>query len=563
MMKNSVFLFIFLFTFNLFAQEQALIILHTNDHHGHYNSFDHGVGGLSAQKTFVDQIRKQAEEKKQYVLLLSGGDINTGTFESDLQKAEPDFKGMSMIGYDAMAVGNHEWDNPLQVIQAQQQWSNFPFLSANTRFRSSQKHVFQPHTVICLPKHQPSCDLKVGIFGLTTPETSHLVSPEVLKDISFTDPIKEAKKSIRELKKQKVDLIVAVTHMGHDGPERDHKGKIQYRDVMIARAVSGIDVIVGGHTQVALPKPLEEKETLILQAQEWGKHVGKLQMSFKKNHGRYQRQKSYQYELVSINPVSKIKENGKEEYKLPPSVVAISEDPSLLAFFVPFNQKADQLGNAIVGQLSKQLDGTRNLVRSQPMPIGLWIAQIFQKEAKSDFAMMNSGGIRSSLKEGQVTKRDLHAIHPFGNTLIYVPLSPEKVLNYVTYGFKSMLAAREELLHKVPDLQGAYPHWSGLQIKVKNDQIQEIVSSDANNPWRIEVQNEKVVSSTKKQYLFSTINFIGKGGDGYPVLNQEKEYIDTGLTVDHLMIKYFTDQKKDQIPELEKKLETSPSFIQL
>ena len=86
------------------AQDQTLIILHTNDHHGRYDSFDHGIGGLSAQKTFVDQVRKEAKEKHQQVLLLSGGDINTGTFESDLQNAEPDFKGMSIIGYDAMAV---------------------------------------------------------------------------------------------------------------------------------------------------------------------------------------------------------------------------------------------------------------------------------------------------------------------------------------------------------------------------------------------------------------------------------------------------------------------------
>lgn len=543
------------------AQDQKLIILHTNDHHGHYNSFDHGVGGLSAQKTFVDEIRKQAEANKQHVLLFSGGDINTGTFESDLQKAEPDFKGMNMIGYDAMAVGNHEWDNPLKWIQTQQQWSSFPFLSANTRYKKNNQHVFQPHTIICLPKHQPTCDLKIGVLGLTTPETRQLVSPEVVKDISFTDPISEAKKAVRNLKKQHVDMIVAVTHMGHDGPERDHNGTIQYRDVMIAKAVPEIDVIVGGHTQVPLPKPLEAGNTKILQAHEWGKYVGKLDVEFKKQRRGYALQKQFQYELVPINPIKKTKKDGKDIYALPAGTLPIQEDSAMLAFFAPFNEKSNQLGNQIVGYLSQTLDGSRDAVRSKPMPIGLWLAQIFQKESKSDFSMMNSGGIRGSLQAGQIAKRDLHAVHPFGNSLIFVPMTPEKVLSYVTQGYQFMLAAKQELKNKTPDLKGSYPHWSGLQIKINNDTIREITSTDKNNPWTIVVQDGKVISSTKKQYLFSTINFIAKGGDGYPILEKENGYIDTGLTIDHLLIKYFANQQQDQIPELEKTLMSLPSVI--
>lgn len=101
-----------------------ITILHTNDHHGHFWRSEYGEYGLSAQKTLVDGIRKEVAARGGSVLLLSGGDINTGVPESDLQDAEPDFRGMNLIGYDAMAVGNHEFDNPLTVLRQQKSGLN-------------------------------------------------------------------------------------------------------------------------------------------------------------------------------------------------------------------------------------------------------------------------------------------------------------------------------------------------------------------------------------------------------------------------------------------------------
>ena len=89
-----------------------ITVLHTNDHHGHFWRNEYGEYGLAAQKTLVDGIRKEVAAEGGSVLLLSGGDINTGVPESDLQDAEPDFRGMNLVGYDAMAIGNHEFDNP-------------------------------------------------------------------------------------------------------------------------------------------------------------------------------------------------------------------------------------------------------------------------------------------------------------------------------------------------------------------------------------------------------------------------------------------------------------------
>lgn len=119
-----------------------LVIFHTNDHHGHYLKDSKGQAGMAARKTLLDIERKKASMNQQASLLLSGGDINTGTMESDLFDAEPDFKGMNLLRYDAMAVGNHEFDNSYKTIMRQQKLAGFPFLSANIFWKNSGKRVF-------------------------------------------------------------------------------------------------------------------------------------------------------------------------------------------------------------------------------------------------------------------------------------------------------------------------------------------------------------------------------------------------------------------------------------
>ena len=170
-----------------------ITILHTNDHHGHFWRNDYGEYGLAAQKTLVDGIRKEVAAEGGSVLLLSGGDINTGVPESDLQDAEPDFRGMNLIGYDAKAVGNHEFDNPLSVLRQQEKWSKFPFLSANIYQKSTGERLFKPWALF------KRGGLKIAVIGLTTDDTAKIGNPEYFTDIEFRNPAAEAKLVIQEL----------------------------------------------------------------------------------------------------------------------------------------------------------------------------------------------------------------------------------------------------------------------------------------------------------------------------------------------------------------------------
>ena len=232
-----------------------ITILHTNDHHGHFWRSEYGEYGLSAQKTLVDGIRKEVAAQGGSVLLLSGGDINTGVPESDLQDAEPDFRGMNLIGYDAMAVGNHEFDNPLTVLRQQEKWAKFPFLSANIYQKSTGERLFKPWALF---KRQ---DLKIAVIGLTTDDTAKIGNPEFFTDIEFRKPADEAKLVIQELQQnEKPDVIIATTHMGHY--DNGEHGSNAPGDVEMARSLpaGSLAMIVGGHSQDPVCMASENKK---------------------------------------------------------------------------------------------------------------------------------------------------------------------------------------------------------------------------------------------------------------------------------------------------------------
>ncbi|RYA59255.1 bifunctional UDP-sugar hydrolase/5'-nucleotidase, partial [Enterobacter cloacae complex sp. 2DZ2F16B1] len=174
----------------------------------------------------------------------SGGDINTGVPESDLQDAEPDFRGMNLIGYDAMAVGNHEFDNPLSVLRQQEKWAKFPFLSANIYQKSTGERLFKPWALF------KRGGLNIAVIGLTTDDTAKIGNPEFFTDIEFRKPAEEAKLVIQELQQnEKPDVILATTHMGHY--DNGAHGSNAPGDVEMARSLpaGALAMIVGGHSQ--------------------------------------------------------------------------------------------------------------------------------------------------------------------------------------------------------------------------------------------------------------------------------------------------------------------------
>lgn len=499
-----------------------ITILHTNDHHGHFWRSEYGEYGLAAQKTLVDSIRKEVAQEGGSVLLLSGGDINTGVPESDLQDAEPDFRGMNLIGYDAMAVGNHEFDNPLTVLRQQEKWAKFPFLSANIYQKSTGERLFKPWAIFTRQ------DIKIAVIGLTTDDTAKIGNPEYFTDIEFRKPAEEAKVVIQELNmNEKPDVIIAATHMGHYD-NGDH-GSNAPGDVEMARSLpaGSLAMIVGGHSQDPVCMASENKKQVnyvpgtpcapdkqngiwIVQAHEWGKYVGRADFEFRNGE-----MKMVNYQLIPVNLKKKVTwDNGKSERVL--YTPEIAENPQMLSLLTPFQSKGKAQLEVKIGSVNGFLEGDRSKVRFVQTNMGRVILAAQIARTGADFGVMSGGGIRDSIEAGDITYKSVLKVQPFGNIVVYADMSGKEVVDYLT-----------AVAQMKPD-SGAYPQFANVSFVAKEGKLTDL-----------KIKGEPV--DPAKTYRMATLSFNATGGDGYPRIDNKPGYVNTGF-IDAEVLKEFIQQ---------------------
>lgn len=489
------------------TEQLELTVLFTNDHHGRYWKDKKGRYGMAARKTLIDRERaltKSSEGVPVKTLLLSGGDINTGTPESDIFNAEPDFKGMNMLGYDAMAVGNHEFDNPLDILLKQKSLANFPFLSSNIFYKKNNELVFKPYIVKEINGY------KVVIVGFTTEDTMKITLDANVKDVMFKSPIEIGKKLIPEIK-EKINphIIIAVTHMGHY--DNGNYGDKAPGDITLAREVKGINLIVGGHTQQPLKEVVKVGDTYIVQAGEWGKYLGKIGFSL------------YPNRVVNLRSMELIPVNYKTEVKT-------AEDQEVLKLLSPYYQQAQEKMLEVIGQSDCFLDGDRKVVRNGSAPIGVLIARAQKVKAKSDMAIVNGGGIRDDLPKGDIQLEDIYKVHPFGNTLVTVKVGQEDIVKIL----KGSLARFGS-----PD-NGAFPHFAGVSFNFNGERISNI-----------KINGEPLAEG--KTYKVTMNNFIAQGKEGYIDIRQYGSYVDTGFS-DALALEEYVRTNGVKCSELKPKV---------
>ena len=499
-----------------------ITILHTNDNHGRFWENKYGEYGMAARKTLLDQIRTEVKAEGGTTLLLSGGDINTGVPESDLQDAEPDFKGMNMLGYDAMALGNHEFDNPLDVLRKQEGWADFPFLSANIYNKKTGKRLFQPYQIF------EQQGIKIAVIGLTTEDTAKIGNPEYIGGVEFRDPKAEAKKIIAELREtENPDVIIAATHMGHY--ENGNRGVNAPGDVALARYLQegDLDMIVGGHSQEPVCmegpnmynknfkpgdacKPDNQNGTWIVQAHEWGKYVGRADFEFQNGELRM-----VSYDLVPVNLKKKVKlADGSKKRVFIQDEIAQNEE--VLDFLTPYQEKGQEQLNVKIAESNGKLEGDRNVVRFKQTNLGRLIAASHMQRAKADFAVMNSGGVRDSITAGDITYKDVLTVQPFGNIVTYTDMSGAEVLDYL-----NVVATK-------PVDSGAYAQFYGISMTVADGKVSNVV-----------LNGKKL--DPKATYRFTVPSFNAAGGDGYPKLADHPGYVNTGF-VDAEVLKEFLEK---------------------
>ncbi|PTA77091.1 bifunctional UDP-sugar hydrolase/5'-nucleotidase UshA [Serratia sp. Nf2] len=500
----------------------AITILHTNDHHGHFWQNDHGEYGLGAQKTLVDGIRQDVAAQGGSLLLLSGGDINTGVPESDLQDAEPDFRGMNLVGYDAMAIGNHEFDNPLSVLRQQEKWATFPLLSANIYQKSTGQRLFKPYALF------DKQGIKIAVIGLTTDDTAKIGNPEYFTDMEFRVPAQEAKQVVEQLRKdEKPDVIIAATHMGHY--DNGEHGSNAPGDVEMARSLPTgyLDMIVGGHSQdpVCMAgdnrkqvdyvpgtpcSPDRQNGTWIVQAHEWGKYVGRADFEFRNGE-----LKLVHYQLIPVNLKKKVeKADGTSERVY--YTQQIAEDSTMMKLLTPFQEKGKAQLGVKIGSVNGKLEGDRSKVRFVQTNLARVMLAAQRERADADFAVMSGGGVRDSIESGDITYKNVLKVQPFGNTLVHVDMKGSEVEQYLAV-----------VANMKPD-SGAYAQFANVSLVADGKGVSEV-----------KINGQPLQAD--KTYRMATLNFNALGGDGYPKLDGLPSYVNTGF-IDAEVLKQYIEK---------------------
>lgn len=483
------------------AETFKLRILHTNDHHAHIEPVmtsstppEPQHGGLSRRKTLIDKARSENSD----LLLLDAGDVFQGTLYFNQYGGLADLEFYNALKYDAMTIGNHEFDNGPGQLTTFIQNASFPVLGANLVINPSNPlaSLVKPNVII------ERAGKKIGIFGLTTEETAVLASPG--PDVSFRDPIEVAREQVAALKAQGVDAIIALTHIGIEPDRR------------LAREVSGISMIIGGHSHTPMGPMISPEDpnrpypevinnpdgqgTVVVTDWEWGRWLGDLTVGFDAN-----------------GVVTSISANPTEV------AGSIEPDAGFEARIAELAKPLEELRATVIGEAAVELNGDRADVRTKETNLANLIADAMLAKganAGAQLSLMNGGGIRASIDAGPITMGEVLEVQPFGN-----------ILTLVTVTGAQLKEALENGVSQAETAQGRFPHLGGGRYGW-NPQAEP-----GNRIVWIEVGGNPV--DPNASYRLITLNYLVDGGDGYSVFQQGTDVLNTGFLDSDVTAEYI------------------------
>ncbi|MDA0230544.1 MAG: bifunctional metallophosphatase/5'-nucleotidase [Proteobacteria bacterium] len=418
-----------------FSGELKLTILHTNDVHSRlaatppfgsacnaqHISENKCLGGAARHASAINSIRAEGGN----VVLLDAGDQFQGTLFFTYYSGQAAAQVMNRLGYDAMAVGNHEFDNGPATLARFAGRIDFPLLAANMDVSADTQLAGRvaPWTVLEFGGE------KLGVIGLITEETPSISSPG--RHIQFADLTESLKEAVAALQRMGIDKIIALGHVGY------------WRDMDLARAVDGIDIIVGGHSHTYLssddptaagPYPTlvtspGGETVLVVQAYQWSRYLGRLDVSFDAV-GR----------LSAWHGAPILMDNN------------IPEEPSVAALVAKLNEPLHEIRNEVVGASARAL--SNETCRNGECALGNMLADIMlwrTASEGSEIAIANGGGIRAGVPAGAVTRGDVLQVLPFGNTLATFGLRGRDVVKALEIGLSRPGS-------------GAFPQVAGLRF---------------------------------------------------------------------------------------------------
>ncbi|MCL4266789.1 MAG: 5'-nucleotidase C-terminal domain-containing protein [Anaerolineae bacterium] len=516
------------------AEWLDLTILHTNDFHARVDEYNRNgawctpddavaglcIGGAPRLATAVNAIRDNAEN----VLVLDAGDQFQGTLFYNLYKGDVLTLTMNYIGYDAMAVGNHEFDNGPEVFANFISGAEFPVLSANIDASADPylQDMILPYVIVERDGHD------IGIIGLTTPDTTNISSPG--PNITFTMPISALQATADELTAMGIDKIIALTHIGYEA------------DLDLAAQVTDVDIIIGGHSHSFLYYPAEpitftppvfpqfgalipageyptvvespaEEPVLVVTAYQWGTFLGHLDVTFGPDG------------LVHFH-------NGNPIFL----GADMEKDPVLDVMLQPFRDGVADLRTTVVGTTTVDLlivDGGQQICRLGECLMGnlvadamLWkVNELLDPADQYQIAFQNGGGLRAPIISGTVTMGNVLETLPFGNAIATFELQGQYVVEALENGARLY-----------PSTNGGFAQVSGLRYVI--DPAQDVGSRIVN----VEVWNGTGWDPLDPSAMYKVVtnDFMRRGGDNYTMFwDYAVNPYDFGPALDEALAEYF------------------------
>ena len=438
--------------------ELDLTILHVNDTHAREGESDVDFAKIAGQA-------KKLKEQGQAVLLLDAGDTLHGRPIANLFEGYSIVKIYNTMGVDATVPGNHDFNYGWQRLLQLSAYANFPFLSANTVYSDGREPLLSSYII------REFQGYRVGIFGLSTPETVYKSHPDNTNGLEFIDPVKMAKQMTAFLQNNDCDYIIALGHIG-----LDEGTLVTSEDV--CNAVPGIDLFIDGHSHTKLEEGLQTKNGLIVQANEYAKFAGVVNVTVTP-----EGQKTAKASLVDAD--------GAKDWP---------EDAATKQIIASYAAQVDKETKIVIGKTDVELIGERDVVRRGDSNLGRLMVDAMRAATGTDIALNNGGNVRTTIAAGDITYADLLEVMPFGNIVVTKTVTGQDIIS-----------ALEQGVSEYPGAAGGFLHISGGSYRF--DPAKPV----GQRVVEVKIGDEKI--DPKKTYTLTTNDFLAAGGDDSPLGN--------------------------------------------
>lgn len=453
-------------------------ILHTNDTHSYLDNFH-------KRKHFIEMKRKENE----HLLLVDSGDNLRGSLFYSIFHGEKEPQLLNDLTYDYFTLGNHEFDVGSKGVYDFIKQLKGKVLLSNVHI--GQDRLLKKLNNIYLYDIYEVENIKIGLFGLLTQTTQTSSSPS--KDTIFLNPIQSAKMIVEKLQQENVDVIILLSHLGDD------------EDIKLAMQVSGIHYIIGAHTHKVLQQPLQIKnnqqwETTIVQAGSYGNYIGEIDIAVNDHHVEMTK-----YQLTDLREYSSY---DVKTYELIKDMVA----------------EIEKVSTKNIATVKVELNGKRDIIKYQSTNLTNLITDAYFAKAVAlgfspDIAIMNSGGIRRTIKKGIVTYGDILQVMPFGCELVVCQMSGQEIY--------------KALMH------GEYPQVSHAKLSYTN--YDDTIRLEK---MTIKKGNRYETLDFEKNYIVVTNTYISSGKDGYITFEGKENLVKESILDTDILIEYLQSLKQ-------------------